>query len=204
MLLRRISPRVCRSRWRTRDDGLYGHWSQRSPALLHGIHRKEAKAGVHEQCHGVLLPFVVLLCPSSFPAISFDAVLDKICEIVDTGPSDASAPPPYLIFDFPGQIELFTHNDCVHNILRRICDPPADGSSSRPRPRRSGTRLCAVNLVDATFCTDSPKFIEAVSISYNSFIFRRDTSRTSVRPRPFQNRPAPPGNGRERRHGLCT
>jgi len=96
---------------------------------------------------------------------NFDAVVDKICEIVDTGPSDASTPPPYLIFDFPGQIELFTHNDCVRNILRRICDPPADGSSSRPRPRRSGTRLCAVNLVDATFCTDAPKFIAASLLS---------------------------------------
>lgn len=26
----------------------------------------------------------------------------------------------YIVFDFPGQIELYTHNDCIRKILHRL------------------------------------------------------------------------------------
>lgn len=26
----------------------------------------------------------------------------------------------YVLFDFPGQIELYTHNDCIRNIVQRL------------------------------------------------------------------------------------
>mmetsp|Transcript_24194 Transcript_24194/g.55037 ORF Transcript_24194/g.55037 Transcript_24194/m.55037 type:complete len:286 (-) Transcript_24194:1281-2138(-) len=76
--------------------------------------------------------------------------------------------PPYLLFDFPGQIELFTHNDCVRNILRRLTSPPA--RSQRAGARQYGMRLCAVNLIDSTFCTDPSKFISAALLSTSAMI----------------------------------
>lgn len=26
----------------------------------------------------------------------------------------------YILFDFPGQVELYTHNDCIRNIVQRL------------------------------------------------------------------------------------
>lgn len=51
----------------------------------------------------------------------------------------------YLLFDFPGQIELFTHFDIVARLLRLLDD--------------LGFRLCGVYCLDSQFVTDIAKYI---------------------------------------------
>jgi len=54
----------------------------------------------------------------------------------------------YLLFDFPGQIELFTHRTCVRSMIRKLLD--------------KDLRLAAVNLVDAHYCTHASKFVSVL------------------------------------------
>jgi len=54
----------------------------------------------------------------------------------------------YLLFDFPGQVELFTHSASVRNIAARVS-------------KELDIKLCAVQLIDAYYCTDASKFIAA-------------------------------------------
>ncbi len=62
----------------------------------------------------------------------------------------------YVLIDCPGQVELYTHNDCVKNILRRM--------------EKSDMRLCAVNLVDSHHCSDPAKFISVCLVTLNSML----------------------------------
>lgn len=48
-------------------------------------------------------------------------------------------PQKYYIFDCPGQVELYSHHDCVHRLLDAI-------SSSLD------CRLCCVQLMDSFYC----------------------------------------------------
>lgn len=54
----------------------------------------------------------------------------------------------YFIFDLPGQIELYTHNTSVRNILKKF--------------EQFGFRLCAVQLIDSHYCSDPGKFISVL------------------------------------------
>jgi len=47
----------------------------------------------------------------------------------------------YILFDFPGQIELFTHDTCVQKIMGHL--------------QKLDYRLAAVQLIDSHFCSDS-------------------------------------------------
>ena len=62
----------------------------------------------------------------------------------------------YLIIDCPGQVELYTHNDSVRNILKKL--------------EKFGTRLCAVHLVDSHYCSDPSKFISVCLTSLNTML----------------------------------
>ncbi|CAM9824644.1 unnamed protein product [Discosporangium mesarthrocarpum] len=57
----------------------------------------------------------------------------------------------YLIFDFPGQVELFTHCQCVQNIVHRL--------------QKEDFRLTAVHLVDAYHCSNPSLFISVTLLS---------------------------------------
>eukprot|EP00752_Nemacystus_decipiens_P007325 g6554.t1 len=57
----------------------------------------------------------------------------------------------YLIFDFPGQVELFTHCFCVQNVVQRL--------------QKEDVRLAAVHLVDAYHCGNPSLFISAALLS---------------------------------------
>jgi hypothetical protein len=57
----------------------------------------------------------------------------------------------YLLFDCPGQVELYTHNKAVHNVFARLT--------------KCGHRLAAVHLADAHYCADPGKFISVVLTS---------------------------------------
>ena len=62
----------------------------------------------------------------------------------------------YLIFDFPGQIELFTNDDSVKQIINHL--------------QKLDYRLCAVQLIDSHYCNDASKFISVVLISLKMMI----------------------------------
>ena len=63
----------------------------------------------------------------------------------------------YLLFDFPGQVELFTHNTSVQRICQILT---TEGSF----------RLAAVQLIDAHHCFEPSKFISAVLLSTTTML----------------------------------
>lgn len=64
---------------------------------------------------------------------------------------------PYILFDFPGQAELFTHCTCVKDLIGSIV-------------KAMDFRLCAVQLIDAHFCVEAEKFISAALLSTSTMI----------------------------------
>jgi len=62
----------------------------------------------------------------------------------------------YIIFDFPGQVELFTHHNSVKNILDKLTS--------------WDLRLTAVHLVDSHYCTDPGKFVAVLLTSLNTML----------------------------------
>ncbi|KAI9490129.1 GPN-loop GTPase [Zychaea mexicana] len=62
----------------------------------------------------------------------------------------------YILFDFPGQVELFTHHNAVKKILDKL--------------EKLNYRLVAVHLVDAHYCTDPAKYISVLLLSLKTMI----------------------------------
>ncbi|CAG8787965.1 11423_t:CDS:2, partial [Gigaspora rosea] len=62
----------------------------------------------------------------------------------------------YFLFDFPGQVELFTHHGSVKNIIERL--------------QKLDYRLVTVHLVDAHYCTDPSKYISALLLSLKTML----------------------------------
>lgn len=61
-------------------------------------------------------------------------------------------PEHYVIFDCPGQVELYTHYHAMRRVLERL-------------QKKLDVRLTAVHLVDSTLCTDAFKYLSAVLVS---------------------------------------
>ncbi|ETK81041.1 hypothetical protein F441_13704 [Phytophthora nicotianae CJ01A1] len=78
--------------------------------------------------------------------VNFDWLEDKLAALKDK----------YVLFDFPGQVELYTHENSVHSILHKL--------------QKLGYRLAVVHLVDAHHCTDSSKFVSVVMLSLSSMV----------------------------------
>ena len=64
---------------------------------------------------------------------------------------------PYLLLDLPGQVELYTHNTCVQNILSSLV-------------KEMDLRLAAIHLVDSHACVDASKFISAALLSTTTML----------------------------------
>lgn len=62
----------------------------------------------------------------------------------------------YLLFDFPGQVELYTHHNSVKNIIQKLL--------------KLDYRLCCVNLVDSYYASDPGKFISVLLMSLNTML----------------------------------
>jgi len=75
----------------------------------------------------------------------------------DTNTNTNERPPPYLLFDFPGQVELYTHNTSVQKILDLLTS-------------KMDLRLTAIHLVDAHACVDASKFISAALLSTTTML----------------------------------
>ena len=81
---------------------------------------------------------------------NFQQLLDKINAVIEQAGDQSQH--LYWLFDCPGQVELFTHDQSLKNIIQKI-------SSQVP------IRLCAVNLMDSQHCTDPYRFISIVLLA---------------------------------------
>jgi GTPase SAR1 family protein len=63
----------------------------------------------------------------------------------------------YLLIDCPGQVELFTHNDCIPHVIQKMT-------------KRLNLRLAAVQLIDSQYITDASKFLSAALVSTMTLI----------------------------------
>lgn len=81
-------------------------------------------------------------------------IKDRLASFQETNDSQR---PPYLLFDFPGQVELFTHCTCVQSILDQLV-------------KAFDLRLCAIHLVDAHSCMEGSKFISAALLSTTTML----------------------------------
>ncbi|CAF1578703.1 unnamed protein product [Rotaria sp. Silwood1] len=65
--------------------------------------------------------------------------------------------PPYILFDCPGQIELYTHHGSIHRIIEKLL-------------KNLDLRLCCVNLIDSYYCSNSSNFISALLTSLSMML----------------------------------
>ncbi|EKX74187.1 ATP binding protein family member protein [Theileria equi strain WA] len=63
----------------------------------------------------------------------------------------------YILYDIPGQIELFTHHTSLRDVIQKL--------------EKNGHRLVGVNLIDSTLCADPYKYIAALLSSLSCQIF---------------------------------
>ena len=64
--------------------------------------------------------------------------------------------PPYLLFDLPGQVELYTHQQAMHSIIEQLV--------------KADFRLASVNLVDSFYVTDPAKFVSVLMMSLSAML----------------------------------
>ncbi|KAL6061067.1 GPN-loop GTPase 2 [Balamuthia mandrillaris] len=62
----------------------------------------------------------------------------------------------YLLFDCPGQAELYTHHNCVRRIVDKL--------------QRWGIRLTAIHLLDAYYCSVPTNYISGVLLSLSTML----------------------------------
>lgn len=77
---------------------------------------------------------------------NFDWLLEKLSQIKDS----------YLIFDMPGQVELYTHHSSIKIIFEKL--------------QKLGYHLCAVHMVDSHYCSDPTKFISTLLLSLSTML----------------------------------
>ncbi|ESO92561.1 hypothetical protein LOTGIDRAFT_216644 [Lottia gigantea] len=75
-----------------------------------------------------------------------DWLLEELSKIKDS----------YVLFDFPGQVELFTHHQSVKNLVNLLL--------------KADYRLTCVNLIDSFCCNEPGKYISALIISLNTML----------------------------------
>ncbi|KAI8917034.1 GPN-loop GTPase [Powellomyces hirtus] len=63
----------------------------------------------------------------------------------------------YLLFDCPGQVELFTHHSSLKNIIEKLS-------------KSMDIRLCCTHLVDAHYCVDPSKYVALLLLSLKTMI----------------------------------
>jgi GPN-loop GTPase len=77
---------------------------------------------------------------------NFDWLVEKLEPLKDM----------YLLFDLPGQIELFTNNNSLRNIIQKL--------------QKLDYRICVVNLMDAHYCIDPSKYVSMLMVSLKSML----------------------------------
>ena len=64
----------------------------------------------------------------------------------------------YVLFDLPGQVELFNMHDALREVVAAITGPEWN------------LRLCTVHLIDSHLCADPTKYIAALMLSLSSML----------------------------------
>ncbi|XP_017786029.1 PREDICTED: GPN-loop GTPase 2 [Nicrophorus vespilloides] len=77
---------------------------------------------------------------------NFDWLLLKLNAIKDS----------YLIFDMPGQVELYTHHSSTKNIFQKL--------------EKLGYHLCTVHMVQSNYCSNPAKFISTLLLSLSTML----------------------------------
>ncbi|KAL7662560.1 GPN-loop GTPase 2 [[Candida] zeylanoides] len=65
----------------------------------------------------------------------------------------------YVLFDCPGQVELFTHHNALYKIFRRLSSP-----------RHLDLRLCVVSLVDSIYLTSPSSYVSILLLSLRAML----------------------------------
>lgn len=81
--------------------------------------------------------------------------IDAAVAAMNDGKDDADQ--IYFLFDFPGQVELYTHHNSVVRLLETLTT-------------KWNFRLTAVHLVDSHYCTDPSKFISVLCTSLSTML----------------------------------
>lgn len=68
----------------------------------------------------------------------------------------AAYPDHYLLFDCPGQVELYTHHKSVQTIVEKLL--------------RKNYRLAAVHLVDSYYCSSAPTFVSVLLLTLSAML----------------------------------
>ena len=63
----------------------------------------------------------------------------------------------FFVFDFPGQVELFTNHQSVYNLLNKL-------------EKECHFRLVAIHLADSTHCKDKMRFISLAMLTLQSMM----------------------------------
>lgn len=77
---------------------------------------------------------------------NFDWLMEKLSALEEN----------YLIFDLPGQVELFTHHKSIRNIFNNL--------------EKLNYHLCVVHMVDSHHCSDPSKFISTLLLSLSTML----------------------------------
>lgn len=97
------------------------------------------------------------LGPNGGVVYCMEYLQEHVDDIIQTITERIKEKQAYLIFDLPGQIELYTHSTCVQNMLRRLV-------------QALDLRLTVVQLIDAHYCTDASKFLSAALLGTTTML----------------------------------
>jgi GPN-loop GTPase len=97
-----------------------------------------------------------LVYSMEFLAKNIDWLVEKLTQ--SGGPLDSNAKDDqYLLLDCPGQVELFTHNSALKEVIQSLA-------------KRLDLRMVAVHLVDSHHCTDAATYISATMLSLSTML----------------------------------
>ena len=85
----------------------------------------------------------------------------------------ASCSDAYVLFDLPGQVELYPHHGSVRTVLHALA--------------KANHRLTAVHLVDAHHCADPAKFISVLLVTLSTMVQLEMPQVRSAMPRAQKN-----------------
>lgn len=88
-------------------------------------------------------------------ADNYDWLKEQLASAAKT--DDAGSGDAYVLFDCPGQVELYTH----HQAMRQLTDKLQN---------EWNYRLCAVHLVDSHHCNDPGKFVSILLMSLSTML----------------------------------
>lgn len=85
--------------------------------------------------------------------------LESLDESVDAllGRIEKLAAQSYLVFDCPGQVELFTHHSSLHTIFKTL-------------EKKMDMRLCVVSLIDSFYITSPSQYVSILLLALRSML----------------------------------